>query len=131
EAMQGLVDDLIGATGERLSRQEAADLASLGLDDPVATLEIRGLPERTGSGDPRVEVVAVGARIDDAIHLARRDDGAVFRLPYEAGRAFLPRPEALRSLQLLDLPLGAIRAVDLDCGRRQRLRRAASGAWTR
>jgi hypothetical protein len=130
EAMQALLDDLVAATGDRLSRQEASELGDLGLEKPVATLQIRGLPERTGGGEARTEIVEVGARIDDSIHLRRKDDGAVLRLPYESARSFLPRPETLRSLSVLELPLRAIRGLSLACGAPQRMTRAESGAWT-
>jgi hypothetical protein len=112
---------------------DAAALADLGLDPPVVQLRIVGLPERGGTAgaSERDERLAIGKTKDGWLHVMRNDDKALLRLPEDVGRAFYPRPSLLRSPTIYDVPLNNFRELTLDCGgKRQRLERALSGAWT-
>ncbi|MEM1028835.1 MAG: hypothetical protein AAGN82_00705, partial [Myxococcota bacterium] len=122
-AVDQLLETLVAARGTRVA-------TSVGFV-PSATLTIEGLPAGAGRGDaPRTEVIAVGRTDDGAPAVRREDDGAVLRLGETETVAFLPRPAALRSLQIFDVAVADVRRLTLACGKPQRLRReATSGAW--
>ena len=133
ETMKPLVEGLGTAEGKRLPPAEAVELDKLGLAEPRARVRIIGLPERAGSAaaTERSEHLEVGHGMDGIVHVRRLDDGAVFAVDADVASFLLPRPSALRSTQIYDLPLSRIRSLTLDCdGRRQRISRDLQGAWT-
>jgi Domain of unknown function (DUF4340) len=133
EPAEAALGALLDVQGERLTADEVAErgLAELGLEEPRAIVQLRGLPERSiDDASERVERIAVGAQVDGAVFVQRSDDEAVLRIDAEQARAFLPRPAALRSTQLFDVELKDVRGLELDCaGKRQRMGRLPAGSW--
>ena len=129
DPVEQLLETMLEVEGE-LVDGEAQD--AWGLSEPRAVVQIRGLPERgIEAADERVERIEVGARTEEGVFLRRLDDGAVLRVAVEPARAFLPRPAALRSTRIFDVPLKDVLGLELDCdGKRQRLTRLPAGSWT-
>lgn len=128
DAVADLLQQLVEARGARVDIADGA-AEDFGLAEPRGRLVVEGLPAEAGGNDTRREVIAVGTERDDGIYLRREDDGTVLRVPLETGRAFLPRPSILRSLQIFDVAVTDIETMDLSCGKPQQLRRQPSGTW--
>ncbi len=131
--MKPLVEGLGTAEGKLLPPAEVTDLGALGLAEPRAQVRILGLPERatTATATERSERIDVGTARDGVVHVRRLDDGAVLAITADTASFLLPRPSALRSTQIYDLPLSRIRSLTLDCdGKHQHLSRSPPGAWT-
>lgn len=134
--------DVDGEAGNALARAIAelagarlvasTDLAALGLAPPAGTLRVErvGTSEHDG-GAPSDEVVDVGRRVGDVVHLRRRQDGAVLEVSAEAARVLAPSAVALRARKLPPVAEAAIRGVVLAVGDvRQVARRSDVGRWT-
>lgn len=128
DAVADLVEQLVETQGARIDVGPEAEDA-FGLSKPRGLLVIEGLPAEAGGDATRKETITVGAERDDGVYLRREDDGVVLRVPVETGRAFLPRPSVLRSLQIFDVGITELKTMTLSCGKPQRLRRQPSGTW--
>ncbi|MCA9625670.1 MAG: DUF4340 domain-containing protein, partial [Myxococcales bacterium] len=130
EPVAELLDRMIELEGSFADGEP--DLEALGIAPPRAEVVLRGLPERgVEEADQREERIEVGAARDGQVALRRVDDGRILFVSEEDGRFFLPRPSALRSTQILEVSLAAVRGLRLDCkGRKQHVTRLPAGSWT-
>ncbi|MBM4359967.1 MAG: DUF4340 domain-containing protein [Deltaproteobacteria bacterium] len=130
----GLLERLARAEGERVADGLLRDDKKLGLAEPRARVRILGLPDRAAGPDApeHVEELEVGTEAEGFVHVRRKTDGAVLRVPEAVSAVLLPAPSALRSTQLLDVPMKHVRALALDCGgKHQAHTRDTKGSWTR
>lgn len=128
-----LLGRLARAEGVAVLLDDAA-ASEAGLDKPRGHVRFVGLPDRALGPDApdHVEELEVGVERDGFVHVRRKSDGTILRVPSASAAALVPAPSALRSTQLLDVPMKHVRALALDCGgKAQSHTRSTKGSWTR
>ncbi len=134
EIGNALLERLAHAEGIRVTQDDVNDAKKLGFDPPRAKLRVVGLPDRAAGPDApdHIEEFDVGSLADGVVHVRRKGDGTILRVPAEAASSLVPAPSALRPTQLLSVPLKHVRALELDCAaKRQALVRDSKSVWTR
>jgi hypothetical protein len=122
---QGLAHALHDLVGEDVVVEPSLDKLDLAPPRGSAALSQAGGTDGAG----RVETVEVATKgPDGAVYVRRKVDGAVLKLSRESASVLVPSTFSLRSLKLIDEPVGQVHRVAVDGGGvRWVLRRASTG----